>query len=79
MIARPCGDLLVGHDLRFPSEARSKLGRCAGSLEHFPAKWTPVCVAKMRQIKTPEHFPDSIKSGKCSSLCRTINGLAKGL
>jgi len=33
-----------------------------GLLEHFPAKWTPVRVEKMQQIKTLEHFPDSIEA-----------------
>ena len=32
------------------------------ALEHFLAKWTPVRVEKMRQIKSLEHFPDSIEA-----------------
>ena len=32
-------------------------------LEHFPAKWMPVRVEKMRQIKKLEPFPDSIEAG----------------
>jgi hypothetical protein len=33
-------------------------------LEHFPAKWTPVRVKKMRQNKGLEIFSDSIRSEK---------------
>jgi hypothetical protein len=29
-------------------------GAIAWALEHFPAKWMPVCVEKMRQNKEPE-------------------------
>ena len=32
-------------------------------LEHFTAKWMPVRVEKMRQIKKLELFPDSIETG----------------
>jgi len=35
----------------------------AALLEHFPAKWMPVRVEKMRQIKKLEPFPYSIEAG----------------
>jgi len=32
------------------------------ALEHFPAKWAPVRVEKMRQMKNLAPFPDSIEA-----------------
>jgi glycogen(starch) synthase len=48
--------------------ARSDGPAVNGSLEHFPAKWTPVRVKKMRQNKGLESFSDSIRSEKALGL-----------
>ena len=54
----------------FPGEIAEM---CLAHLEHFPAKWTPVCVAKMRPNKEIEPRSDSIGTEKalvCSKVER---------
>ena len=43
-------------------------------LEHFPAKWTPVCVEKMRQNKELEPRSDSIGTEKALDAWRRTIG-----
>jgi flagellar P-ring protein FlgI len=40
------------------------MGASPRVLEHFPAKWLPLCVAKMRPNKEPEPRSDAIRTGK---------------
>lgn len=47
--------------------------REAKSLEHFPAKWIPFRVEKIRQIKDLEPFHDSIEAGNARELLRAEN------
>ena len=57
------------------NKARARMherSECVSALEHFPAKWTPVCVAKMRQNKELEPRSDSIGAEK--ALVHRSNG-----
>jgi YD repeat-containing protein len=57
-------DLADGGDGDRKRRLLTRIANLEARLEHFPAKWTPLCVAKMRPNKESEPHSDAIRMEK---------------